>query len=433
MNCPSSILSGGILRRFVLTAVLLGTIPASRANAAPGAAPGLPDDDSIRATLRLVAARQIRPLQEGDYTPVENLAALQKGAAPQGLTWAYPWGVTLYGALRSTDATGDHAVDAFVLEHNRNAARYYAFLEATRTKIGAAEMKIFRSKIGGLMNLGNLDSCGAMGVAMIEGVLRHPESATPEEKAVVARIGDWIANRQERLPDGTLWRPRSDGGAKAWKAGTIWMDDLYMACPFLVRWARYTGDSRHLDDAARQIINMAARLQDSDGVWFHAYFENEKKHSPFKWGRANGWGVVATVEVLSALPEQHPLRGKLLEILRRQLEGIKTLQAPDGMWHQVLDHPELWEETSCTAMFAYGFARAANRGWIDASGLAIARKAFAGIQAHITADGSVNGTCEGTNIGLELDYYANRKRPDDDLHGRGVVLLAGTEILAVKK
>ena len=41
----------------------------------------------------------------------------------------------------------------------------------------------------------------------------------------------------------------------------------------------------------------------------------------------------------------------------------------------------------------------------------------------------VNGTCIGTNIGQDLDYYIKRPQTDDDLHGRGVVLLAGTEIL----
>jgi len=167
------------------------------------------------------------------------------------------------------------------------ASRYFAFLDATRPKVDAKEFKSFKSKIGGLVNLGSLDSCGAMGTQMLEGILRHPEMETSEEKRVVARIADWIVNHQDRLPDGTLWRSKSDGGAKAFKPGTIWMDDLYMACPFLVRWARYTGDPKYLDDAAQQIIHMAALLQDKDGVWFHSYFVNDKQHSPFKWGRAN--------------------------------------------------------------------------------------------------------------------------------------------------
>ena len=108
---------------------------------------------------------------------------------------------------------------------------------------------------------------------------------------------------------------------------------------------------------------------------------------------------------------------------------MKKVQAPDGMWRQVLDKPELWEETSCTAMFAYGIARAVHRGWIDASNMAVARKAFAGIAKNVTPEGVVKSTCAGTNIGADLQFYIDRPRPDDDMHGRGPVLLAGTELL----
>ena len=166
----------------------------------------------------------------------------------------------------------------------------------------------------------------------------------------------------------------------------------------------------------------------------HGYWVSEQKHAPFKWGRGNGWVTVALVETISALDEKSPLRSQLIAILKKQIAGLKKVQAPDGMWRQVLDRPELWEETSCTAMFAYGIARAVNRGWIDASNLVVARRAFAGIAKHVTAEGRVNGTCQGTNIGTDLDFYVNRPRPDDDLHGRGPVLLAGAEILmAVNK
>ncbi len=33
------------------------------------------------------------------------------------------------------------------------------------------------------------------------------------------------------------------------------------------------------------------------------------------------------------------------------------LQAESGLWHQVLNDPEAYLEASCTAMFAYAFAR----------------------------------------------------------------------------
>jgi unsaturated rhamnogalacturonyl hydrolase len=119
--------------------------------------------------------------------------------------------------------------------------------------------------------------------------------------------------------------------------------------------------------------------------------------------------------------------------LARQIEGLKPLHAADGMWRQVLDKPELWEETSCTAMFAYGIARAVNGGWIDPANMAMARQAFAGIAKKVTADGAVNETCEGTNIGQTLDYYVKRGRHGDDPHGCGPALLAGTEILLAKQ
>jgi rhamnogalacturonyl hydrolase YesR len=80
-------------------------------------------------------------------------------------------------------------------------------------------------------------------------------------------------------------------------------------------------------------------------------------------------------------------------------------------------------------MFAYGIARAVNRGWIAPSNMKVARRAFAGIAKNVAANGGVNGTCQGTNIGRELDFYIHRPQPDDDLHGRGPTLLAGTEIL----
>ena len=390
------------------------------------------NDTEIRDVVVRVAEHQIRPLRDGQYTSVDATNALQlaqQASAPEGIAWSYPWGVTLYGMLHSVDVTGDESVEKFVLEHNLICVRYYHWLaELKAHNQSSPELATFerKSKIGGLLRLGNLDSCGAMGNEMLVGMMRQPSQTAAEERPVVERIADWVVRKQDRLPDGTLWRSRSMGG-------TLWPDDLYMGGVFLARWGKYTGERKYIDDAANQIIHQAALEQDEDGLWFHGYFVKEKQHAPFKWGRGNGWVTVALVETLSVMPENDPLRPKLITILHKQIEGLKKVQAPDGMWRQVLDKPQLWEETSCTAMFAYGIARAVNRRWIDASNMDVARRAFAGLAKNVTADGVVKGTCQGTNIGRELDYYIKRERPDDDLHGRGVVMLAGTEILLASK
>jgi len=362
---------------------------------------------------------------DGEYPDVQSLQEAKDATGPRGIAWNYPWGVALYGMQHEAEVTGDTSITGFVLRHNQICANYYSWLEGLRTKLDdnkALEDFLHHTSLGEFMILDRLDYCGAMGAQMLEGVLHTNSKLTPDEKTMADTIAVYISQKQARLPDSTLWRPKQMGG-------TIWADDLYMSCPFLVRWYEYTGDKKYIDDAAHQIVNMAKRLQDTDGVWYHGYFVNRHERSPYKWGRSNGWAMVATVEVLSALPESDPYRAKLLDILRRHINGIEKLQADDGMWHQVLDHPELWEETSCTAMFAYSIARAVNRGWIDASNIKVARKAFEGICQHITPKGVVNGTCQGTGIGTTLEFYKDRKRPSDDMHGPGAVMLAGSEIL----
>lgn len=376
----------------------------------------------IRDVVTRVARHQLVALRDGDYAPVSSLEQAKAARAPTGIVWLYPQGVMLYGMARSTDITHDQDVSRFVIQHNQIAARYYHWLAGIQKQFGdKAKGFLDSTALKLLMELGSLDSCGAMGTALLDSMMRHPESVTAEEREVLARIADWVVNRQARMPDGTLWRPEQNN--------TVWPDDLYMGGVFLVHYGLYTHDVRYIDDAARNIIHQAALEQDSDGLWFHGYFSATKSHAPFKWGRGNGWVTVTLVETLSALPDKDPLRPQLLAILKKQIDGLRPLQAPSGMWRQVLDKPELWEETSSTAMFAYGIARAVNRGWLPASDMAMARHAFAGIAKNVTPEGKVENTCAGTGIGTTLDFYINRPRPDDDPHGRGPVLLAGTEIL----
>jgi rhamnogalacturonyl hydrolase YesR len=355
---------------------------------------------------------------------------VRSGRAAQGINWVYPWGVTLFGLLRTTDVTGDRSFADFVVKHNEIVARNWdhlrwvqgAFSEARPDEVRAL---IRASPIRRVTHVTSLDIAGAMSAQMVETYLRHGARPTPLQDELLRMTTDWVANRQSRLPDGTFWRPESNQ--------TLWIDDLFMSCALLTRWYEYTREQRYLDDAAHQVLGMAARQQDRDGLWYHANFVAEHSTSPYKWGRANGWAMVASVEVLSVLPETHPDRPRLLEILHKQIEGLKPLQASSGLWRQVLDQPELWEETSCTSMFAYSIARAARRGWIAPEHLEIARRAFAGVMGNVSLEGDVAGTCEGTLIGRDLAYYAGRQRPLNDPHAPGPVLWAGAELIAAER
>ena len=92
------------------------------------------------------------------------------------------------------------------------------------------------------------------------------------------------------------------------------------------------------------------------------------------------------------------LRPQLIAILKKQIGGLKPLQAPSAV-AAGSGQAGAVEETSSTAMFADGFARAVHRGWLPASDMAMARHAFAGIAQNVTADGVVRNTCAGTGSG----------------------------------
>jgi len=401
--------------------------------AASGPATGI-SDSSISNVIVTMANHWQHPLADGSYPAATILAEAQAAREPQGIAWEYAWGVNLYGQLHVADATGNTNCEKFALDHNLICARYHSWLaNLTNTLANTFGLERFQRTndvLGTFFILDRLDYCGAMTAEILEGALHHATGLTAEQVQLARVTANYIANVQSRLPDHTLWRSTVQGG-------TIWGDDLYMSCPFLVRWYEYTGDTGFLDDAAQQVINSAGYLQDTNGLWFHGYYNRTHTVNGIKWGRANGWEMIATAEVLSVLPASHPARTNLLNILRRHIAGVEAVQAPDGMWHQVLDHPEVWEESSCTAMFAYSIARAVNRGWIDPTNMFVARKAFAALaQRQISPAGVLSNTCPGTSLNTDIAYYTNQislPPATDDRHGPGPVMLAGAEILMAQK
>jgi unsaturated rhamnogalacturonyl hydrolase len=417
----------------VLECVLLGLLLSNAAGAQTNDFSGQ-TSNSIRNVLTLVANHQLRPIADGAYPVCYTIKGARAAAKPVGLEWDYPWGLDLYGLLRAGEATGDTNINNFMLNHNLIVARYCSWLvglQSTCTNSAGAPQNLASFYNGTALRdfftpygPGKFDPGGSMTSAILEGALQQAAGPAPEQVQVAGRMSDYITHVQRRLPDDTFFRP-------GW-GNTIWADDLYMSCPFLTRWYEFTGDTNLLDDAARQIINMAGYLQDTNGFWFHGYFVGSRRVNGFKWGRANGWAMLATTEVLSVMPTNHPAFTILLDILRRHIAAVAAVQQPSGMWRQILDYDNRanWEETSCTAMFAYCIARAVNRGWIEPSNISLARNAFVGICKKITPAGGINGTCQLTLIGTSASYYLKRARPPNDMHGRGPVMLAGAEILS---
>jgi unsaturated rhamnogalacturonyl hydrolase len=268
-----------------------------------------------------------------------------------------------------------------------------------------------------------LDDCGAMGAGLIEVYQIDKEKRYRE---YIDKVANYIMNKEYRLEDGTLARlgPYEK---------TIWLDDLYMSIPFIARYGKLIGDIKYFQFATKQVIQFTKYLYDEyTGLYFHCYYDNIKENGVARWGRANGWSIMAQANLLDVIPKDYPERDTLLDIYRQQIIGLSRYQSESGLWHQILDKTDSYLETSCSAMFTYAIAKGVNEGWLEEDFKTVALKGWEGMKTKIQLDGQVKDICVGTGIQNDLVFYYKRPTELNDIHGLGAVILAGVEILKLQ-
>jgi unsaturated rhamnogalacturonyl hydrolase len=140
---------------------------------------------------------------------------------------------------------------------------------------------------------------------------------------------------------------------------------------------------------------------------------------------------VALCDLLDVLPKEHPgyepVKAQLVAVLR----GVAEYQdGVTGLFHHMVDRNNSYLETSASAMFVYGLARAVNQGWLSPTTYGtIAQTGWIGLTQRINERGQVEGTCVGTTLASDQVYYYHRPTSPYALHGYGPVLLAGSEML----
>jgi rhamnogalacturonyl hydrolase YesR len=238
----------------------------------------------------------------------------------------------------------------------------------------------------------------------------------------------YISTREFRLADGTLARNRP-------QPSTIWLDDLYMSVPALAQMGQLTGERRYFDDAVKQVLQFAERMFVREkGLFIHGWVQGMAVHPEFHWARANGWALMTLVELLDVLPEDHPGRPAVLDLLRTHVRGLAARQSGSGLWHQLLDREDSYLETSATAIYAFSMARAIDKGWIDPVAYGpVALLAWNAVSTKVNARGQVEGTCVGTGMAFDPAFYYHRPTSPFAAHGYGPVLLAGAEMVRLLK
>jgi len=223
-----------------------------------------------------------------------------------------------------------------------------------------------------------------------------------------------FANRQ--------WEnPRPDGLSNQ---SRFWIDDMYMLAILQLEAYRATGDKKYLDRAADEMAAYLDKLQQPNGLFYHA------PDVPFFWGRGNGWVAAGMTEMLRDLPAGHPRRARILAAYKLMMAALIKYQTTDGMWRQLIDRDEAWEESSSTGMFTFALIAGVKNGWLDAATYGpAARKAWIALTGFIDQNNDMTSVCEGTGKKNDLEYYLERKRRTGDFHGQEPVLWAASALL----
>jgi unsaturated rhamnogalacturonyl hydrolase len=229
-------------------------------------------------------------------------------------------------------------------------------------------------------------------------------------------VADYFMNTATRTADGTLTH----------FGDTVWDDTLLGTVPFLLEMSKVTGNPAYAEEAYAQIIQHAGHLQDqATGLYHHAWDESQNEFiGAVYWGRGNGWAMLAGVEVLTVMTATHPLRATVLSIFQQQAAGLRSLQDSSGLWHTVVTRPDVYLETSATALIGYAFRRGVESGWLNTADYApAASAASAAVWRKVLADGTVTDVSGPTGpMATELDYNAIA-HDQLQLYGQGLALL----------
>jgi unsaturated rhamnogalacturonyl hydrolase len=202
-------------------------------------------------------------------------------------------------------------------------------------------------------------------------------------------------------------------------------DSVFMATPLVVKAGKLTGERKYFDLAARHVAFMQKLILREDGLY---------RHSPLTdaaWGRGNAFPALGLALALSDFPKDHPAYPRMIAEFQQHMFVLARFQdAQDGMWHEVIDEPGSYEETSATAMIGLAMERGIRRGWLDpAAYQPRVNRAWNAVLARVGKDGQLVDVCESTNKQSTLQDYLNRAAIlGPDPRGGAMAMLFATEM-----
>ena len=320
--------------------------------------------------------------------------------------WDWPQGVGLYGLYKLQNFYGDNRyIDFFENWIQNNLAKGLPSRNINTTTPYLA-----------IVNL--LDALGK-----------------PEYEKMCLDQAEWLMNELPKTRDHGFQHVTTaigDRNGIKLNDGEIWADTLFMTVLFLNKMGHLYNRKDWIEESTRQMLVHIKYLYDKHtGLFYHGWSFNENSNfGGIFWCRGNSWFTYGVTEFLEESKDtlDPGVYNYIADTFRAQAEALRSLQAPDGLWHTVLTDDTSYEETSGSAAITAGILRGIKAGILDSSYEECAAKAVEGICSQVDKDGTVLNVSAGTGMGYDADHYKNIViRPM--AYGQSLTLIALCEAL----
>jgi rhamnogalacturonyl hydrolase YesR len=220
-----------------------------------------------------------------------------------------------------------------------------------------------------------------------------------------------------------------------------WCDALFMAPPAFAKLSATTGDPKYLEKSNELYHECYNLLYDKEEHLFardlgyvikgESTDRREANGEKIFWSRGNGWVMGGLALLMNELPKEYKDRAFYETIFKQMAEKIASLQQEDGLWRASLLDPASYPggEASGSGFYTFALAWGINNGLLSKDKyLPIVQKAWIGMNGLIQPDGHI-GWCQP----IGADPKKNFSAESWEVYGTGAFLLAGSEVIKLKK
>ena len=256
--------------------------------------------------------------------------------------------------------------------------------------------------------------------------------------------------KQPRTITGNFWH-------KQIYPNQIWLDGLYMAQVFYVRFQKEFGGGDYSDTVSQFKFVRGLMFDEDKKLYYHGcdcsksafWADKETGRSKNFWLRDIGWFCISLVDNIDYIDNEADKK-ELCAIFSEIMDGISQYtDSETGMYYQVVDQGARegnYLETSGSSMIAYAMMKGARLGVIDKKYAEMGKKTFDGIcnkYLSVNDEGDLNlgGICLVAGLGPEdnrrrdgsYEYYISEPVVENDAKGVAPFVLCYTEVKRLTK